>query len=186
MASDMGALIAGAKISGRIEERLKAILKEIETAAGERSFSLLMKCTFWLGRASEMYSNGCRQFESKPALARGELPWARPHLMDTKYVEKDAALARRFQPLMVEEPGVEEYSILRGIKEKYELPPWGAHLGRGACLATLSNRLYHGFLPDKAIDLLMRRPVVCGWRSTAARWTHLIVKSCKCRSKLRR
>jgi ATP-dependent Clp protease ATP-binding subunit ClpB len=122
MALDMGALIAGAKYRGEFEERLKAILKEIEAASGE--IILFIDEMHVLVGAGK--SDGAMDAANliKPALARGELHCVGATTLDEyrKYVEKDAALARRFQPLMVEEPGVEDtISILRGIKEKYEL-----------------------------------------------------------------
>ena len=122
MALDMGALIAGAKYRGEFEERLKAVLKEIEAAAGE--IILFIDEMHTLVGAGK--SDGAMDAANliKPALARGELHCVGATTLDEyrKYVEKDAALARRFQPLMVEEPTVEDtISILRGIREKYEL-----------------------------------------------------------------
>ncbi|MCV2876306.1 ATP-dependent chaperone ClpB [Rhodobacteraceae bacterium XHP0102] len=157
MALDMGALIAGAKYRGEFEERLKAILKEIEAAAGE--IILFIDEMHVLVGAGK--SDGAMDAANliKPALARGELHCVGATTLDEyrKYVEKDAALARRFQPLMVEEPGVEDtISILRGIKEKYELHH-GVRISDAALVsaATLSNRyITDRFLPDKAIDLV--------------------------------
>jgi ATP-dependent Clp protease ATP-binding subunit ClpB len=122
MALDMGALIAGAKYRGEFEERLKAILSEISSAAGE--IILFIDEMHTLVGAGK--TDGAMDAANliKPALARGELHCIGATTLDEyrKYVEKDAALARRFQPLMVEEPTVEDtISILRGIKEKYEL-----------------------------------------------------------------
>ena len=157
MALDMGALIAGAKYRGEFEERLKAILKEIESAAGE--IILFIDEMHTLVGAGK--SDGAMDAANliKPALARGELHCVGATTLDEyrKYVEKDAALARRFQPLLVEEPTVEDtISILRGIKEKYELHH-GVRISDSALVAaaTLSHRyISDRFLPDKAIDLM--------------------------------
>ncbi|OWY02421.1 ATP-dependent chaperone ClpB [Thioclava sp. IC9] len=157
LALDMGALIAGAKYRGEFEERLKAILKEIEAAAGE--IILFIDEMHTLVGAGK--SDGAMDAANliKPALARGELHCVGATTLDEyrKYVEKDAALARRFQPVMVEEPTVEDtISILRGIKEKYELHH-GVKISDSALVsaATLSHRyITDRFLPDKAIDLV--------------------------------
>nr|WP_111299623.1 ATP-dependent chaperone ClpB [Paracoccus saliphilus] len=157
MALDMGALIAGAKYRGEFEERLKSILKEIETAAGE--IILFIDEMHTLVGAGK--SDGAMDAANliKPALARGELHCIGATTLDEyrKYIEKDAALARRFQPVMVEEPTVEDtISILRGIKEKYELHH-GVRISDAALVAaaTLSHRyITDRFLPDKAIDLM--------------------------------
>ncbi len=157
LALDMGALIAGAKYRGEFEERLKAILKEIESAAGE--IILFIDEMHTLVGAGK--SDGAMDAANliKPALARGELHCVGATTLDEyrKYVEKDAALARRFQPVMVEEPTVEDtISILRGIKEKYELHH-GVRISDSALVAaaTLSHRyITDRFLPDKAIDLV--------------------------------
>ncbi|WP_406870928.1 ATP-dependent chaperone ClpB [Thioclava sp. 'Guangxiensis'] len=157
LALDMGALIAGAKYRGEFEERLKSILKEIETAAGE--IILFIDEMHTLVGAGK--SDGAMDAANliKPALARGELHCVGATTLDEyrKYVEKDAALARRFQPVMVEEPTVEDtISILRGIKEKYELHH-GVRISDSALVsaATLSHRyITDRFLPDKAIDLV--------------------------------
>ncbi|MEJ6404242.1 ATP-dependent chaperone ClpB [Yoonia sp. 2307UL14-13] len=157
MALDMGALIAGAKYRGEFEERLKAVLKEIETAAGE--IILFIDEMHTLVGAGK--TDGAMDAANliKPALARGELHCVGATTLDEyrKYVEKDAALARRFQPLMVEEPTVTDtVSILRGIKEKYELHH-GVRISDSALVAaaTLSHRyITDRFLPDKAIDLV--------------------------------
>ena len=157
LALDMGALIAGAKYRGEFEERLKAILKEIEAAAGE--IILFIDEMHVLVGAGK--TDGAMDAANliKPALARGELHCVGATTLDEyrKYVEKDAALARRFQPVMVEEPTVEDtISILRGIKEKYELHH-GVRISDSALVAaaTLSHRyITDRFLPDKAIDLV--------------------------------
>ncbi|SEF86078.1 ATP-dependent chaperone ClpB [Jhaorihella thermophila] len=157
LALDMGALIAGAKYRGEFEERLKAILKEIEAAAGE--IVLFIDEMHLLVGAGK--TDGAMDAANliKPALARGELHCVGATTLDEyrKYVEKDAALARRFQPVFVDEPTVEDtISILRGIKEKYELHH-GVKISDSALVAaaTLSHRyITDRFLPDKAIDLM--------------------------------
>ena len=157
MALDMGALIAGAKYRGEFEERLKAILKEIEAAAGEIILFIdEMHTLVGAGKA-----DGAMDAANliKPALARGELHCIGATTLDEyrKYVEKDAALARRFQPIVVEEPTVSDtVSILRGIKDKYEMHH-GVRISDSALVAaaTLSPRyITDRFLPDKAIDLM--------------------------------
>ncbi|NLI26603.1 MAG: ATP-dependent chaperone ClpB [Acetobacter sp.] len=154
---DMGALIAGAKYRGEFEERLKAVLKEIETAEGQVILFIdEMHTLVGAGR-----SDGAMDASNliKPELARGTLHCIGATTLDEyrKYIEKDAALARRFQPVFVGEPSVADtISILRGIKEKYELHH-GVRISDGALVAaaTLSNRyITDRFLPDKAIDLV--------------------------------
>jgi ATP-dependent Clp protease ATP-binding subunit ClpB len=157
MALDMGALIAGAKFRGDFEERLKAVLNEVTGANGEIILFIdEMHTLVGAGKA-----DGAMDASNliKPALARGELHCIGATTLDEyrKYVEKDAALARRFQAVFVGEPTVEDtISILRGLKEKYELHH-GVRITDGAIVAaaTLSNRyITDRFLPDKAIDLM--------------------------------
>ncbi|MDA9900052.1 ATP-dependent chaperone ClpB [Planktomarina temperata] len=157
LALDMGALIAGAKYRGEFEERLKAVLNEVTSAAGK--ILLFIDEMHTLVGAGK--GDGAMDAANliKPALARGELHCIGATTLDEyrKYVEKDAALARRFQPVQVEEPSVTDtISILRGIKEKYELHH-GVRIADAALVAaaTLSNRyITDRFLPDKAIDLV--------------------------------
>ena len=153
----MGALIAGAKYRGEFEERLKAVLNEVTSAAGEIILFIdEMHTLVGAGKA-----DGAMDAANliKPALARGELHCIGATTLDEyrKHVEKDAALARRFQPLVISEPTVDDtISILRGIKEKYELHH-GIRIADSALVsaATLSNRyITDRFLPDKAIDLM--------------------------------
>ena len=157
MALDMGALIAGAKYRGEFEERLKSVLKEIEAAAGDIILFIDEMHTLVGAGNSEGAMDAANLI--KPALARGELHCIGATTLDEyrKYVEKDAALARRFQPVFVAEPTVEDtVSILRGIKEKYELHH-GVRIADSALVAaaTLSHRyITDRFLPDKAIDLV--------------------------------
>ncbi|ANB33440.1 ATP-dependent Clp protease ATP-binding subunit ClpB [Rhodovulum sulfidophilum] len=157
MALDMGALIAGAKYRGEFEERLKSILNEISAAAGEVILFIDEMHTLVGAGKSEGAMDAANLI--KPALARGELHCIGATTLDEyrKHVEKDAALARRFQPVFVEEPTVEDtVSILRGIKEKYELHH-GVRISDAALVAaaTLSHRyITDRFLPDKAIDLV--------------------------------
>ena len=157
MALDMGALIAGAKYRGEFEERLKAVLNEVTDAAGEIILFIDEMHTLVGAGKSEGAMDASNLL--KPALARGELHCVGATTLDEyrKHVEKDAALARRFQPLLVDEPTVEDtISILRGIKEKYELHH-GIRISDRALVAaaTLSHRyITDRFLPDKAIDLM--------------------------------
>ncbi len=157
MALDLGSMVAGAKYRGEFEERLKGVLKEVEEAAGDIVLFIdEMHTLVGAGKA-----DGAMDASNliKPALARGELHCVGATTLDEyrKHVEKDAALARRFQPVMVGEPSVTDtVSILRGIKEKYELHH-GVRITDGALVAaaTLSNRyITDRFLPDKAIDLM--------------------------------
>ena len=157
MALDMGAIIAGAKYRGEFEERLKAVLSEVQAAAG--SIILFIDEMHTIVGAGK--ADGAMDASNllKPALARGELHCIGATTLDEyqKHVEKDAALARRFQPVFINEPTVEDtISILRGIKEKYELHH-GVRITDSAIVAAakLSHRyITDRFLPDKAIDLM--------------------------------
>lgn len=157
MALDMGSLIAGAKYRGEFEERLKAVLDEVKGADGHIILFIDEMHTLIGAGASEGSMDAGNLL--KPALARGELHCIGATTLDEyqKYVEKDAALQRRFQPVFVDEPTVEDtISILRGLKEKYELHH-GVRITDGAIVAAaqLSNRyITNRFLPDKAIDLM--------------------------------
>ena len=157
MALDMGALIAGAKFRGEFEERLKAVLSEITTAAG--GIVLFIDELHTLVGAGKAEGAMDASNLLKPALARGELHCVGATTLDEyrKHIEKDAALARRFQPVFVSEPTVEDtISILRGLKEKYEVHH-GVRITDSAIVAAaqLSHRyITDRFLPDKAIDLM--------------------------------
>ncbi|NMB35679.1 MAG: ATP-dependent chaperone ClpB [Firmicutes bacterium] len=154
---DMGALLAGAKYRGEFEERLKAVLKEVQEAAGEIILFLdELHTVVGAGQAEGAVDAGNIL---KPMLARGELRAVGATTLDEyrKYVEKDAALERRFQPILINPPSVEDtISILRGLKERYEVHH-GVRIQDGALVAaaTLSDRyIADRFLPDKAIDLM--------------------------------
>jgi ATP-dependent Clp protease ATP-binding subunit ClpB len=157
IALDMGALIAGAKYRGEFEERLKAVLEEAESAAGEIILFIDEMHTIVGAGANEGSMDASNLL--KPALARGDLHCIGATTLDEyrKYIEKDAALARRFQNVFISEPTVEDtISILRGIKDKYEMHH-GIQIKDEALVAaaTLSNRyITDRFLPDKAIDLM--------------------------------
>ncbi|MBZ9603903.1 ATP-dependent chaperone ClpB [Phyllobacterium chamaecytisi] len=157
MALDMGALIAGAKYRGEFEERLKSVLSEVTSANGQIILFIDEMHTLVGAGKAEGAMDASNLL--KPALARGELHCVGATTLDEyrKHVEKDAALARRFQPVFVDEPSVEDtISILRGLKEKYE-QHHKVRISDSALVAaaTLSNRyITDRFLPDKAIDLI--------------------------------
>lgn len=154
---DLGALIAGAKYRGEFEDRLKAVLKEVEEKAGEIILFIDEIHTLVGAGAAEGSMDASNML--KPALARGELHCVGATTLDEyrKYIEKDSALERRFQPVLVQEPSEEDtIAILRGIKEKYEIHH-GVRIQDNATVAavTLSSRyITDRFLPDKAIDLI--------------------------------
>ena len=157
LALDMGSLIAGAKYRGEFEERLKAVLDEVQAEGGKIILFIdELHTIVGAGKAEGAMDAGNLL---KPALARGELHCVGATTLDEyrKHIEKDAALARRFQPVFVTEPTVEDtISILRGLKEKYE-QHHGVRITDSAIVAaaTLSNRyITDRFLPDKAIDLV--------------------------------
>jgi ATP-dependent Clp protease ATP-binding subunit ClpB len=157
LALDMGALVAGAKYRGEFEDRLKAVLKEVEAAEGEIVLFIDELHTVVGAGAAEGAVDASNML--KPALARGTLRCVGATTLNEyrKYIEKDPALERRFQPVVVREPTVEDtISILRGLKEKYEVHH-GVRIKDSAIVAaaTLSNRyISDRFLPDKAIDLI--------------------------------
>ena len=157
VALDMGALVAGAKFRGEFEERLKAVLKEVQEASGQVIMFIDELHTVVGAGAAEGAMDASNLL--KPALARGELHCIGATTLDEyrKHIEKDAALERRFQPVMVEEPSVEDtISILRGLKERYEVHH-GIRIKDSALVtaAILSKRyITDRFLPDKAIDLV--------------------------------
>lgn len=157
VALDLGALIAGAKYRGEFEDRLKALLKEVTSAGGEIVLFIDELHTLVGAGAAEGAVDAANLL--KPALARGELRAIGATTLDEyrKYIEKDAALERRFQPILVGEPSVEDtVAILRGLKERYEIHH-GVRITDSALVAAavLSNRyIVDRFLPDKAIDLI--------------------------------
>ncbi len=154
---DLGAMIAGAKFRGEFEDRLKAFLKEVTESQGQ-IILLSTSCITWWGAGKAEGSMDAGNM-LKPALARGELRAVGATTLDEyrKYIEKDPALERRFQQVLVGEPSVPDtISILRGLKERYELHH-GVRIQDSALVAAavLSNRyITNRFLPDKAIDLM--------------------------------
>ncbi len=158
IAMDIGAMVAGAKFRGEFEDRLKAFLKEVTDSRGRRSFCSSTSCTPSSARARRK-ARSTRRNLLKPQLARGELRTIGATTLDEyrKYIEKDAALERRFQPVMVDEPSVEDtIAILRGLKERYEVHH-GVRIQDAALVAAavLSHRyISDRFLPDKAVDLI--------------------------------
>ena len=157
MGLDMGALVAGSKFRGEFEDRLKAVLKEVENAGGDVVLFIDELHTIVGAGAGEGSMDASNML--KPALARGELRCIGATTLDEfrKHIKKDAALERRFQPVMVEEPNLEEtVAILRGLKERYEVHH-GVRIQDGSLVAaaTMSHRyISDRFLPDKAVDLI--------------------------------
>src|SRR6202044_792833 len=157
LALDLGAMLAGSKYRGEFEERLKAVLKAIESESGTIILFIDELHTLVGAGGAEGAMDASNML--KPALARGELRCIGATTLDEyrKYIEKDAALERRFQPIVVDQPSVEDtISILRGLKERYEVHH-GVRITDAAIVAAavLSNRyITDRFLPDKAIDLI--------------------------------